>query len=51
VAARDAPSATEGRDYLENYGEHITRIGMTAETFAERCSVPMRIKLVRLRGH
>jgi PPOX class probable F420-dependent enzyme len=33
------------------YDEHIARIGMTPETFAQRYSVPVRIHLERLRGH
>jgi PPOX class probable F420-dependent enzyme len=47
----DAPPAAKAPDYLAKYHEHITRIGMTPETFAKRYSVPVRIQLVRLRGH
>lgn len=47
----DGPGADQDRDYLAKYDEHITRIGMTPETFAERYSVPVRILLSRLRGH
>ena len=36
---------------LTKYHEHISRIGMSPETFAERYSVPVRIELVSLRGH
>ena len=50
-ADRDAPSAAEDPDYLAKYDEQITRIGMTPETFAERYSVPVAIRLERLRGH
>ena len=46
----DAP-ADQDADYLAKYGEHIARIGMTPDTFAERYSVPVRIRLGRLRGH
>ena len=35
----------------EASNEHIARIGMTHETFAQRYSVPVRIRLTRLRGH
>jgi PPOX class probable F420-dependent enzyme len=51
TADHDAPPADQAPDYLEKYDEHIARIGMTPETFAERYSVPVRIKLERLRGH
>jgi PPOX class probable F420-dependent enzyme len=47
----DAPSAAEDAAYLEKYDEHIARIGMTPETFAERYSAPVAIELQRLRGH
>jgi PPOX class probable F420-dependent enzyme len=47
---RDAP-ADQDRDYLSKYHEHIARIGMTPATFAEHYSVPVRIRLERLRGH
>ncbi len=48
---RDAPAADRSGDYLAKYSEHISRIGMTPETFAERYSVPVRIDLTGLRGH
>jgi PPOX class probable F420-dependent enzyme len=48
--ARDAPAADENDDYLAKYREHIGGIGMTPGTFAERYSVPVRIRLTRLRG-
>jgi PPOX class probable F420-dependent enzyme len=51
VIAHDAPPADQDHDYLEKYDEHIARIGMTPATFAERYSVPVRIELVRVRGH
>ncbi len=51
AVAHAGQPAHEDRDYLEKYNEHIARIGMTPETFAERYSVPVRVKLVRLRGH
>jgi PPOX class probable F420-dependent enzyme len=46
-----APPADQNGDYLAKYDEHIARIGLTPETFAERYSVPVRIELGRLRGH
>ncbi len=48
---RDAPPADQAGEYRVKYDEHITRIGMTPETFAQRYSVPVRIRLTRLRGH
>lgn len=46
-----APSADRSPDYLAKYDGHIARIGMTPETFAQRYSVPVRVRLSRLRGH
>jgi PPOX class probable F420-dependent enzyme len=43
--------ADQDAAYLAKYDEHIARIGMTPETFADRYSVPVRIRLERLRGH
>jgi PPOX class probable F420-dependent enzyme len=48
---RDAPAADRADDYLAKYGKHISRNGMTPETFAQRYSVPVRIRLTRVRGH
>jgi PPOX class probable F420-dependent enzyme len=47
----DAPPADLDTDYLAKYDEHIKRIGMTPESFAERYCVPVHIELGRLRGH
>jgi len=47
----EAPSAAENPAYLEKYDEHIARIDMTPESFAEHYSVPVSIRLERLRGH
>jgi PPOX class probable F420-dependent enzyme len=47
----DTPAADQAPEYLAKYDEHIARIGMNPETFAERYSVPVRIELERLRGH
>jgi PPOX class probable F420-dependent enzyme len=47
----DAPPASAHQDYLAKYERHIDRIGMTPATFSERYSVPLRIRLTRLRGH
>lgn len=45
-----APPAHIG-DYRVKYEEHIARMDMTPETFAERYSVPIRIHLTGVRGH
>jgi PPOX class probable F420-dependent enzyme len=48
---RSGPSADRATAYLAKYGERIERIGMTPETFAQRYSAPVRIRLTRVRGH
>jgi PPOX class probable F420-dependent enzyme len=48
---RDASPADQSGEYRAKYDEHIARIGMTPETFAQRYSVPVRIHFTRLRGH
>jgi PPOX class probable F420-dependent enzyme len=48
---RDAPPADQAGDYLAKYNEHIDRIGMTREAFAQRYEVPVRIRLTSLKGH
>lgn len=48
---RDGPGADRDTDYVAKYEEDIARIGHTPETFAEHYSVPVRIRLERLRGH
>jgi PPOX class probable F420-dependent enzyme len=46
----DAPPADQAADYRAKYDEHIARIGMTPEAFAQRYKVPVRIRLTRLKG-
>ncbi len=48
---REGPGADRDAGYVAKYDEHIARIGHTPESFAERYSVPVRIRLERLRGH
>jgi PPOX class probable F420-dependent enzyme len=48
---RDAPNAAESEAYVAKYADHITRIGMTPETFAQRYRVPVRVRITRVRGH
>jgi PPOX class probable F420-dependent enzyme len=47
----DIPSADSSPEYLEKYDEHISRIGMTPEEFAQSYHVPVHIRLTRVRGH
>ena len=47
----DAPPADQANEYQAKYNEYIANIGMSPETFAQRYSVPVRIRLERLRGH
>ena len=48
---RDGPGADADVGYVAKYNEDIARIGHTPASFAERYSVPVRIRLERLRGH
>jgi PPOX class probable F420-dependent enzyme len=45
------PGADGDSAYVAKYDDHIARIGHTPESFAQRYSVPVRIRLERLRGH
>ena len=47
----DAPPADRAADYLQKYDAHIARIGLTPATFAQRYSVPVRVDVMRVRGH
>jgi PPOX class probable F420-dependent enzyme len=51
VVDRDAPGADADPAYLDKYREAIGRIGMTPETFAQEYSLPVRIRVTRVRGH
>jgi PPOX class probable F420-dependent enzyme len=51
TADPDMPRADQDTDYLAKYHDHIARIGMTPEAFAQRYAVPVRIELTRVRGH
>jgi PPOX class probable F420-dependent enzyme len=48
---RDAPSADRDEEYVAKYGGRMDGMGLTPEAFAQRYSVPIRIRLTRLRGH
>ena len=47
----NAPPADEVPQYLEKYGDAITRIGMTPRSFAEAYSVALRLSPSRTYGH
>jgi PPOX class probable F420-dependent enzyme len=47
----DAPGADADSAYAEKYAAAFERLGLTAEQFAGRYSMPVRIKLTKLRGH
>jgi PPOX class probable F420-dependent enzyme len=47
----DEPSVPQNPEYLAKYGDRITGGWQTAENFASTYSVPVRIRLKRLRGH
>lgn len=48
---RDAPPAFQVPQYVEKYADGFRRLGMTAEQFSQRYSVPIRIRITRVRGH
>lgn len=50
AVAPDAPSADRADAYLAKYRDHISRIGLTPESFAERYSVPLLVRIKRVRG-
>ncbi len=47
----DAPPVDRADEYVEKYAERIAGLGMTPESFAERYSVPLRIRFTRVDGH
>jgi PPOX class probable F420-dependent enzyme len=51
AAVEPETPAAQSPEYLAKYDDHIARIGLTPETFAERYSVPVRIAFTRLSGH
>jgi PPOX class probable F420-dependent enzyme len=48
---QDLPGADADSGYLAKYTEHITRLGMTPESFAAKYNIPVRVALTGLRGH
>ena len=51
MADPDMPPADQDADYVAKYRDHIARIGMTPETFAQAYEVPVRVQVTRVRGH
>ena len=45
------PPANQDAEYVAKYRDHIARIGMNPETFAQSYEVPVRIQLTGVRGH
>ncbi|HTU32127.1 MAG TPA: TIGR03667 family PPOX class F420-dependent oxidoreductase [Solirubrobacteraceae bacterium] len=46
-----APAAGENPEWVAKYAEDWKRAGMTAESFAQRFRVPLRIHLLDVHGH
>jgi PPOX class probable F420-dependent enzyme len=51
AAVSDDPPAHELPEYVEKYGPLISRNGWTPESFAADYSVPIRVRVSRVRGH
>ena len=51
AAVSDDPPAHELPDYVEKYAPLIERNRWTPESFAAEYSVPIRIRVTRIRGH
>lgn len=49
--ARAAPPASQVPAYVGKYQPGFDRLSLTAEQFSHRYSVPIHIRLTRLRGH
>jgi PPOX class probable F420-dependent enzyme len=49
--ALDVPGADANDAYLAKYRDSIGRLGMDPAQFAEAYSVPVRVRVTRLRGH
>ncbi len=45
-----APSAAENSAWVDKYAKDWARAGMTAESFSQRFSVPVRIRITRVDG-
>lgn len=51
AAVSDDPPADRVQRYVDKYRESMQRIGMTPAEFAAAYSVPLRLRLEKLRGH
>ena len=51
ASVSDDPPAHEVPEYVEKYAPLIERNGWTPESFAADYSVPVRVRVTRLRGH
>lgn len=47
----DVPPANRNDAYLAKYRTEITGIGMDPDSFTERYSVPLRMRIAKVRGH
>jgi PPOX class probable F420-dependent enzyme len=47
----DIPASNRNQAYLAKYGDAIGGIGMDPASFAEKYSVPLRLRISRVRGH
>jgi PPOX class probable F420-dependent enzyme len=47
---RSAPAAAENGAWISKYGAQFQRFGMTAESFAKRFEVPVRIRITAVHG-
>lgn len=49
--ALDVPSADQHETYVTKYAAYIDRLGSDPASFAEKYSVPLRIRVTTVRGH
>jgi PPOX class probable F420-dependent enzyme len=47
----DLPQVDQNDAYLAKYGDSISRMNMDPAQFAQAYSVPIRIRVSRVRGH
>lgn len=47
----DLPAANRNEAYLAKYAMEIDRIGMDPDSFADRYSVPLVLRIAKVRGH
>lgn len=47
----DLPAANRNDAYLAKYAADIQRIGMDPDSFADRYSVPLVLRIAKIRGH